>query len=75
MELLDVSRLNEMRSRILKGEEFTAEEYRDIIRSYRQLRGTIDMTSTEAKSTAAKKTAASRLPLADFLSTLKVSAK
>jgi hypothetical protein len=70
MEMLDVQRLNDMRQRILAGEEFSIEEYKDIILAYRKMRGTVDLIPTTEKGEKAVKAKQSQMPLTDLLAVL-----
>lgn len=61
---LDPARLNDLRARVLAGEEFPAEEYRQIIQGYRALR--LAGTTASAAKTAAKVASAAKAAPVDL---------
>lgn len=63
--------LNDLRARVLAGEEFPADEYRRIIQSYRAHRsGAIAAAAPKAKAKAASTKAAAAVPLSTLMAGL-----
>lgn len=63
--------LNDLRKRVLSGEEFPAEEYRKIIQAYRANRmGAVAAAAPKAKAKAASAKAATPQDLATLMGSL-----
>jgi hypothetical protein len=78
MTLKTAEEINDLRKRVLAGEEFQIEEYRDIIRSYRAARlsgVTAAAPKVKAKAESASATAKVTVPLGDLLASMGLGAK
>jgi len=66
-----VEQLNDLRTRVLAGEEFSAEEYGAIIRAYRANRlAAVSTSAPKTKAAAAAKTKSAPQDLASLMNTL-----
>lgn len=71
-----VDELNDLRKRVLAGEEFPAEEYREIMISYRAARlAGVSAAAPKAKAKAASAAAATPVDLQALLGTLGLAKK
>ena len=69
--LATVEQLNDLRQRVLAGEDFSAEEYGNIIRAYRANRlAAVSASAPKTKAAAASKTKAAPQDLASLMNTL-----
>lgn len=69
--LATAEELNDLRKRVLSGEEFPAEEYRKIIQAYRANRmGAVAAAAPKAKAKAASAKAATPQDLATLMGSL-----
>ena len=69
--LYTAEQLNDLRQRVLAGEEFSAEEYRKIIRSYRASRETaVEKAAPKVQARAAAKEKAAPVDLQVLLGNL-----
>lgn len=69
--LATAEELNDLRKRVLSGEEFPAEEYRKIIQAYRANRlGTVTAAAPKAKAKAAATAKATPQDLASLMGSL-----
>lgn len=69
--LATADELNDLRKRVLAGEEFPADEYRKIIQAYRANRlDAVTAAAPKAKAKAASKTAAAPQDLASLMGSL-----
>lgn len=69
--LATAEELNDLRKRVLSGEEFPAEEYRKIIQAYRANRlGTVTAAAPKAKAKAAASAKATPQDLASLMGSL-----
>ena len=66
--------INDLRKRILNGEEVSADEYREIIRSYRAQRlGAVTASAPATKARAASKAANAPVDLSSLMASIGLS--
>lgn len=76
MSLLSPEELNDLRQRVLAGEQFPAEEYKRIIQSYRAQRlGAVTAGAEKTKAKAEAKTKAAPADLSTLFASLGLQKK
>lgn len=74
--MLNAEQLNDYRKRILAGEDIPVAEYEEIIRSYRNSRGTaVEAAAPKTKAKAAAAAKAAPMDLATLMAGLKLPPK